>query len=128
GLRLIPGRQSNLVFSNDASVIGWAVALGAAILLLTFQRSARYPAALVLLAVGIAIGLLAQWGKMLEFAWGPASLSFLQLRADDLWGVLPLLVIPQFALTFGDSIVATENAAKILYVSQAPRATVAGPG
>ena len=38
--------------------------------------------------------------------------------------VLPLLVVPQFALTFGNSIVATENTARILYGEQAQRVTV----
>jgi SulP family sulfate permease len=37
---------------------------------------------------------------------------------------LPLLVVPQFALTFGNSIVATENTARILYGEQAQRVTV----
>ena len=126
GLRLILGGQSLLVLSNGASITGWEVALGAAILLLAFHKSTRYPAALVLLAVGIALGLLAQWGKMPQFAWGPLPLQLLHPRADEFWTVLPLLVIPQFALTFGNSIVATENTAQILYGPQARRVTVRG--
>jgi SulP family sulfate permease len=126
GLRLIVGHQSSLTFSNGSSAIGWVVALGAAILLLIFQKSARYPAALVLLAAGIALGLLTHWGNMPEFAWGPLPLNLLHPHADELWRVLPLLVIPQFALTFGNSIVATENTAQILYGSQARRVTVRG--
>jgi SulP family sulfate permease len=42
----------------------------------------------------------------------------------ELQMVLPLLVVPQFALTFGNSIVATENTARILYGEQARRVTV----
>jgi len=126
GLRLILGGQSLLVLSNGASITGLEVALGAAILLLAFHKSTRYPAALVLLAVGIALGLLAQWGKMPQFAWGPLPLQLLHPRADEFWRVLPLLVIPQFALTFGNSIVATENTAQILYGPQARRVTVRG--
>jgi sulfate permease, SulP family len=124
GLRLVLSRQSLVAFSNGASIRGWIVALGAAILVLVFQKSARYPAALVVLAAGIALGLAAQWGKMPEFAWGPLPIDFLHPRADELWRVLPLLVIPQFALTFGNSIVATENTAQILYGTRARRVTV----
>ena len=124
GLRLILGRQSVFALSSGASVTGWEIALGAAILLLVFHKSTRYPAALVLLTVGIALGLLMQWGKIPQFAWGPVPLQFLHPRADEFWRVLPLLVIPQFALTFGNSIVATENTAQILYGPQARRVTV----
>ena len=124
GVRLILGRPSTLTLWNGASVAGWGVALGAAILLLGFYKSSRYPAALVLLAVGIALGLLAQWGKMPQFVWGPLPLQFLHPHANEFWRVLPLLVIPQFALTFGNSIVATENTAQILYGPQARRVTV----
>jgi len=126
GLRLAFGRQSLLVLSAGASLPGWALALGAAVLLLAFYRSARYPAALVLLIAGVVLGLAAQWGKMPDFRWGPLPLSFLHPRAGELWSVLPLLVIPQFALTFGNSIVATENTAHILYGEQARRVTVRG--
>ena len=124
GLRLVLGRQSILALSNGASVTGWEVALGAAILLLGFHKSTRYPAALVLLTLGIALGLPAQWGKMPQFVWGPLPLNFLHPHSDEFWRVLPLLVIPQFALTFGNSIVATENTSQILYGPQARRVTV----
>jgi sulfate permease, SulP family len=124
GVRLILGRQSILALSNGTSATGWEVALGAAILLLGFHKSTRYPAALVLLTAGIALGLLAQWGKMPQFAWGPLALQFLHPRVDEFWRVLPLLVIPQFALTFGNSIVATENTAQILYGPRARRVNV----
>ena len=124
GLRLIMGRQSIFALSNVASLTGWEIALGAAILLLGFRKSTRYPAALVLLGVGIALGLLMQWGKMPQVAWGPLPLQFLHPRADEFWRVLPLLVIPQFALTFGNSIVATENTAQLLYGPQARHVTV----
>ena len=108
GLRLIVSRQSVLRFSGGISLAGWEIALGGAIILLTFQRSRRYPAALALLGAGIMLGVLADWGKLPALAWGP------------------LLVIPQFALTFGNSVVATENTAQILYGPQARRATARG--
>lgn len=126
GVRLVIGRQSMLAFSNGTSVAGWEIALGAALVLLLLRKSTRYPAALALLVAGIALGLLAQWGKMPRLAWGPLPLDFLHPRADEFLKILPLLVIPQFALTFGNSIVATENTSQILYGSQARRVTARG--
>ena len=51
-------------------------------------------------------------------------LQLLHPRLPELLRVLPLLVVPQFALTFGNSIVATEDTARILYGKQAQRVTV----
>jgi SulP family sulfate permease len=126
GVRLIMGRSAILEFSEKVSVTGWLVAFFAAIVLVLLWKSTRYPAALALLALGIGLGLLAQWGKMPSFAWGPLPISFLHPSVAELWRVLPLLVIPQFALTFGNSIVATENTSKLLYGEQAKRVTVNG--
>jgi len=70
------------------------------------------------------LGLLARWGSLAAFVWKPLPLELLHPQAHELWKVLPLLVIPQFALTFGNSIVATENTARILYGPQAQRVTV----
>jgi sulfate permease, SulP family len=123
GLRLVLGRQPN---TQMAGHISWVIALAGGALLLLFERSRRYPAALVLLAAGIATGLLFHWGKLPTFGWGPLPFHLLQPKAGEFWRVLPLLVIPQFALTFGNSIVATENTAHILYGGQARRVTVRG--
>lgn len=125
GLRLMLGRQSGLVLKG-VPIAPWEVAVGAAIILMAFERSRRYPAALVLLVVGVALGVLARWGKLPAFGWGPLPIEFLHPQMHEFWRVLPLLVIPQFALTFGNSIVASENTAQILYGPQARRVTVRG--
>jgi sulfate permease, SulP family len=126
GVRLIMGRQATLVLSGGISISGLLIAAGASVVLILLWRSTRYPAALALLILGILLGLLAQWGRMPVFAWGPLPIGFLHPSVSELWRVLPLLVIPQFALTFGNSIVATENTAKLLYGEQARRVTVSG--
>ncbi len=126
GVRLMLGQKSDLTLTGGAALPAWGIALGGAVVLALFQSSRRAPAALVLLAAGIALGMLAHWGKLPALAWGPLPLDFLHPRAAELWRVLPLLVIPQFALTFGNSIVATENTAQILYGAQARRVTVRG--
>ena len=126
GIRLIFGKQAILAFPNGFSLNGWIVAVVAAAVLLALRKSERYPAALALLIAGIAAGVAAQWGKMAIAAWGPQPIELLHPSLKEFWMVLPLLVVPQFALTFGNSIVATENTAKLLYKDQACRVTSRG--
>jgi sulfate permease, SulP family len=126
GLRLMLGSRSALALVGERPIAGWEIAIGGAVLLLIFQGSRRFPAALVLLAAGVGLGLLARWEQLPAMGWGPLPIEPLRPRAHELWRILPLLVIPQFALTFGNSIVATENTAQILYGSQARRVTVRG--
>jgi SulP family sulfate permease len=63
-------------------------------------------------------------GPFLALGFGLVPVELLHPRTAELARVLPLLVVPQFALTFGNSIVATENTARILYGEQARRVTV----
>lgn len=124
GIRLAFGRASGLQLAGGALLPAWEITLGGTLILLAFLKSARFPAALVLLAAGIALGILASWGKLPALAPGPLPLALLHPKATELWRVFTLLVIPQFALTFGNSIVATENTAKILFGEKARRVTV----
>ncbi len=124
GIRLVFGPGSNLRLVGEFPLSSWMIGLGGAFILLMFQGSRRFPAALVLLAAGMLVGSLAHGRELPAFDWGPVSLQFLHPRVSELKRVLGLLVLPQFALTFGNSIVASENTAQILYGSQARRVTV----
>ena len=124
GLRLMFSHRSTVVLATGTTLASWEIGLGGALLLLAFRRSHRLPAALVLLAAGITLGLMSQWGKLPALGWGPLPLHLLHPRLSELRRVLTLLVIPQFALTFGNSVVATEDTARILYGAQARRVTV----
>src|SRR5437899_1166311 len=86
--------------------------------------TAVFLAAVVLLAAGIAFGVIAQWGEMPALVWAPLPIALLHPSWAELWQVLPLLVLPQLPLTFGNSIVATEDTARLLYGEQARRVTV----
>jgi SulP family sulfate permease len=126
GLRLILSPPSTVVLAAGRTVAPWEIGLAGALLLLAFRSSRRLPAALLLLTAGITLGLMSQWAKLPALAWGPLPLTLLHPRLAELRRVLTLLVVPQFALTFGNSIVATENTARILYGTQARRVTVRG--
>lgn len=123
GLRLIFATKSSLLIFRHIPISAWQIALGGGAILLLFQRSRRFPSALVLLTGGVLLGSLAHWGELNFIAWSPVPFQFLHPRADELKKVLLALVLPQFALTFGNSIVATQNTAQILYGREARRVT-----
>ncbi|MGD0223729.1 MAG: putative sulfate/molybdate transporter [Terriglobia bacterium] len=123
GLRLVMGSRGGPSLPGG-ELTAWLVALGGAALLLALRDSRRFPAALALLASGIILGVVFQSGKLPPLSFSPVPLEVLHPRLAELKRVLPLLVVPQFALTFGNSIVATEDTARILYGKQAHRVTV----
>jgi SulP family sulfate permease len=123
GLRLVMGSRSGPPLSGGG-LAPWLIALAGAAVLLALRNSRRFPAALVLLALGIILGVVLPGSKLPAWNFGPVMPQLLHPRWSELKRVLPLLVVPQFALTFGNSIVATENTARILYGEQARRVTV----
>ncbi|HLY63328.1 MAG TPA: putative sulfate/molybdate transporter [Terriglobia bacterium] len=121
GLRLIS--HSALVPIKGISISPWWLALAGGVILLALLRSQRFPAALALLIAGVAFGFWSGGHTPLPISWGPVPFEYLHPHSDELKRVLIALVLPQFALTFGNSIVATENTAAILYWAQARRVT-----
>jgi len=123
GLRLVMGSRGG-VPPPGGMAASWLIAIAGGALLLALRDSRRFPAALVLLTLGITLGIALDGGKLPQLSFGPATLQFLHPHWNEMKKVLPLLVVPQFALTFGNSIVATENTAQLLYGKQAQRVTV----
>jgi SulP family sulfate permease len=123
GLRLVFAPRGGFKLPGGAPA-SWAIALVGCALLLALRNSRRFPAALVLLGTGIVLGVALHCGKLPALGIGLAPIELLHPQVAELERVLPLLVVPQFALTFGNSIVATENTAQILYGQQARRVTV----
>ncbi len=124
GVRLILAGQSHFEFPGGVVVAPWIIAVGGALLLILFRSSRRVPAALALLGAGVVVGLVARHEPLASLALSPLPISFLHPRWAELQSVLFVLVVPQFALTFGNSIVATEDTARILYGERAKRVTV----
>jgi len=123
GIRLVMGSRGGQPLPGG-QLTPWLIALIGGALLLALRDSRRFPAALVLLALGIILGVALHGGTLPALSFGPVTPQLLHPHWAELKKVLPLLVIPQFALTFGNSIVATENTARILYGEQARRVTV----
>jgi SulP family sulfate permease len=123
GLRLVMGSRGGQPLPGG-QLTPWLIALIGGALLLALRDSRRFPAALVLLTLGIILGVVMNGGKLPPLSFGPVTPELLHPRWCEIKKVLPLLVMPQFALTFGNSIVATENTARILYGEQAKRVTV----
>ena len=123
GFRLVMGARGGPALPGG-KLTPWLIALAGAALLLALQNSQRFPAALVLLVLGIALGIALQGGRFPALSFGPVMPQLLNPRLSEFKTVLVLLVLPQFALTFGNSIVATEDTSRILYGEQARRVTV----
>jgi SulP family sulfate permease len=123
GLRLVFGQDSGLVLFGSVPISTWGIGLAAAVILFLFRGSQRFPASLVLLATGAALGLLAHGRNLTLSGWGPLPLEILHPRVAELKSALLTLVIPQFALTIGNAVVATENTTRLLYGKQARRVT-----
>ncbi len=123
GVRLIFASKGEPVLAGTTAIAPWEIALGGVVVLLVFFRSRRFPAALVLLAGGVVLGLLGHGRELHSLGVGPAALDFLHPSAAELKRVFVVLALPQFALTFGNSIVAAENTAQVLFGAQANRVT-----
>lgn len=106
-------------FEAHALAPGWAVpAALAALLVLTMLR--RFPVALVLVGAGAVVAaVVAHEG----FSLGPSGLSVPTLSGPTLWSALTLLVVPQLALTFANSCLATADVARVYFGERARRVT-----
>ena len=123
GLKLVTGARGGFPIAGG-ELAPWLIALAGGVLLLALRDSQRFPAAIVLLALGIILGIVMHGGNLSIASVGPVTPQLLHPHWAELKKVLPLLVVPQFALTFGNSVVATEDTARILYGEQAKRVTV----
>ncbi|GAB4362084.1 MAG: putative sulfate/molybdate transporter [Deltaproteobacteria bacterium] len=129
GLLLAFGRTPGIAAGSGGYSLLLAASLGGIALgiILLSRESRRYPAALVVIALGLLCGVILAPDRIFSGmtlgwvrpAWG------LPLDAD--WGtVLFLLLLPQVPLTFANSVVATADTAACYYGEEARRVTVRG--
>lgn len=121
---LITGHRPILDLAGQAVPWGVPVALAGGALLVALLRYRRLPAALVLLAVGGALGVaVVPAGTFAHLRLGPAPIEPALPSAADFLAALPLLVVPQLPLTLANSVLATSDAAAAYFGRQARRAT-----
>jgi SulP family sulfate permease len=106
-------------FEPYALAARWAVpaALAALVLLITLRR---LPVALVLVAVG---GVAAAGVAHAGLSVGPSGLHLPSLSGETLWTALTVLVVPQLALSFANSCLATADVARTYFGERACRVT-----
>lgn len=102
------------VFAGGVSV-NLLVGVVAVILVLFLISSRRFPAALVVVAAGIVIGV--PFGSFKDIGWdfGPTTMAYIFPKTDDFLTALFLLVIPQIPLTIGNAIIGTTDTARSLF-------------
>lgn len=118
---LLSGQQAHLDLGGFMVPAGVVLGVGGVVLLLLLVRVRSIPAALVIVALGIALGVSIEHAG--TWRLGPAPFDLQLPSAGDFWPALVLLVIPQVPLTLANSVIATSDAAKAYFGGQAKRAT-----
>ncbi|MDY6853401.1 MAG: putative sulfate/molybdate transporter [Thermodesulfobacteriota bacterium] len=77
--------------------------------------SKRFPAALIIVAAGVIIGIFFGAFKGIVFDLGPTLIEFTLPSSEDFVNALFLLVIPQIPLTLGNAIIGTTDAVQNLF-------------
>jgi MFS superfamily sulfate permease-like transporter len=127
GLSLSFGAHPGIVGGSGQYPLLLAASLGGIVLgiILLSRENRRYPAALVVIALGLLCGLLLAPGRAfseLSIGWIRPEWGF-PLQAD-LRKVILVLLLPQIPLTFANSVVATADTADCYYGEGARRVTV----
>jgi SulP family sulfate permease len=84
-------------------------------LVLALLDNKRFPAALVALGVGLAVGVLGGGIADVPLAFGPTELRIVVPEPRDFWTAAVLLVLPQIPLTIGNACVGTAATAASLF-------------
>ncbi|MBW2072918.1 MAG: putative sulfate/molybdate transporter [Deltaproteobacteria bacterium] len=128
GFRLILSPDANLAVQK-VGPLSMGLILGIAGIILTFLllENRRFPAALVLVVLGLFVGLLI--GKPVHFSsldWGihlPKPIPYGWPSWSDLLWVIPTLVLPQIPMTIGNAIISNTDIMHEYFDEQAQRAT-----
>ncbi len=91
------------------------IGIAAVILVLFLLSSRRFPAALVVVTAGIAVGIPFGSFQGMEWGFGPMPVEFFYPDSNDFFTALFLLVIPQIPLTIGNAVIGTTDTARNLF-------------
>jgi len=120
GIAFISKPELLLQGTRDAAFTGGLsvnllVGLAAVALVLFLLSSRRFPAALVVVVCGIAIGIPFGSFRGMEWGFGPTLMEYFTPGMNDFLTALFLLVIPQIPLTIGNAVIGTTDTAKSLF-------------
>lgn len=108
-------QKPDSVFSVYGISLNLVIGIIAVLVTLLLINNQRFPAALVVITLGIAGGVLAGSLNQAELVFGPIPLDFIQLSLNDFVNATVLLVIPQIPLTIGNAIIGTSDACVTLF-------------
>ncbi len=121
GLGLQLGLLAVRRFLPQEGAGGWVLAAVALAVVLALRGSRRVPAAILVVALGLAWAWFT-WPEGMASPWSP-RLPVLPARwptASDYLVALPLLALPQLALSLGNSVLATRQVAQDLFPDREP--------
>ncbi len=96
------------------------IGVGGAVVALFLLSSRRFPAALVLIGLGVVLAVPFHTAAGAAWAFGPSPLPLALPGADELATAAVLLVVPQLPLTVGNAALGTEDVARTLFGRDAP--------
>ena len=91
------------------------VGLIGVVLVLFLLSSKRFPAALVVVALGLAVAVVLGVFQRVNFHAGPTAIQVVVPRTTDFFNAFFLLVVPQIPLTIGNAIIGTADTARTLF-------------
>jgi len=100
----------NTPFSNTAIPLNLVIGIIAFFIVLFLLRSKKYPAALVIVFLGLIVGVSLSSFEISNFEFGIVPFEFIFPNTSEFLSALVLLVIPQIPLTIGNAIIGTKDA------------------
>ena len=120
GIALIQKPELFINAGENATFIGGipvnlVIGLAGVVLVLLLSSSRRFPAALVIVGLGVVIGIPFRPSGGLAWEFGPTALQLFAPNLTDYTTALLLLVIPQIPLTIGNAVIGTTDTAHSLF-------------
>ncbi len=120
GINLI--QSSDLFIHQPAADAGYSlgylntmIGIAGFVIVLLLLSNRRFPAALVLLSLGIITGIFCGAMNNIDFSLGPTPIIISGFKGTDFLNGLIFLVIPQIPLTLGNAIMGTADACQTFF-------------
>ena len=107
--------KQDVLWSVSGLSLNFLLGITGFFIALILLSSKRFPAALVLVAIGLVMGALFGAFDHTAFALGPGPIKIMTPGSQDFINALMLLVIPQIPLTLGNAVMGTADACFTLF-------------